>query len=167
MNCQHNCNKLKKKISKLGLFRIFFWNWAEKTLGSAWKISVGRVSGNKELFFYALLSRNVHAQDKFMFMSVFSSKTATVMLVFFQLQSVLRNVGQTNWFSVPQAPAHSFFSHHRFKNIIQRIMPIISSNLIFLKSNLTQKNCFYPSHSVFQKRAYETKDQFFGLKFSL
>ena len=29
MNCQQNGNTLKK-ISKLGLIRIFFWNWAEK-----------------------------------------------------------------------------------------------------------------------------------------
>jgi len=54
MNCQQNCNKLKK-FSKLGLIRIFFLklSW-KKTLGSAWKITVGRVSGNKQLFFYAL-----------------------------------------------------------------------------------------------------------------
>ena len=52
MNCQQNCNKLKK-ISKLGLIRIFSEIELKKNLGSAWKIRVGRVSGNKQLFFYA------------------------------------------------------------------------------------------------------------------
>ena len=52
MNCQQNCNKLKK-ISKLGLIRIYFLKLSWKnTLGSAWKITVSRVSGNKQLFFY-------------------------------------------------------------------------------------------------------------------
>jgi len=55
MNCQQNCNKLKK-ISKLGLIRNFSEIELEKTLGSAWKIRVGRVSGNKQLFFYALFT---------------------------------------------------------------------------------------------------------------
>ena len=50
MNYQENCNKLKPFL-KLGLIRILFWNWAEKTLGSAWKTKVGRVSGNNQLFF--------------------------------------------------------------------------------------------------------------------
>jgi len=31
MNCQQNCNKLKK-LSKLGLIGMFFWNWTEKNL---------------------------------------------------------------------------------------------------------------------------------------
>jgi len=52
MNCQQNCNKLKK-ISKLGLFGFFSEIELKKTLGSAWKIRVGRLSGNKQLFFYA------------------------------------------------------------------------------------------------------------------
>ena len=57
MNCQQNCNKLKE-FSKLDLIRFFF-KWAEKnTLGSAWKTRVGRVSGNKQLFFLRLSSRS-------------------------------------------------------------------------------------------------------------
>jgi len=55
MNCQQNCNKLKT-LSKLGLIRIFFWNWAEFFFGSAWKIRVGWVSGNKQLFFLRLIT---------------------------------------------------------------------------------------------------------------
>ena len=53
MNCQQNCNKLKK-FSKLGLIRIFSEIELKTTLGSAWKIRVGRVSGNKQLFFLRL-----------------------------------------------------------------------------------------------------------------
>jgi len=59
MNYQENCNKLKPFL-KLGLIRILFWNWAEKTLGSAWKTKVGRVSGNNQLFL-RLRSEKVHS----------------------------------------------------------------------------------------------------------
>jgi len=53
MNCQQNSNKLKT-FSKLGLIRIFSEIELKKTLGLAWKIRVGRVSGNKQLFFLRL-----------------------------------------------------------------------------------------------------------------
>jgi len=56
MNCQQNCNKLKT-FSKLGLIRIFSEIELKKTLGSAWKIRVGRVSGNKQHFFLRLMGK--------------------------------------------------------------------------------------------------------------
>ena len=59
MNCQQNCNKLKK-FSKLSLISIFFWNWAEqnlsvgmKKLGSVW------VMETNNFFFYAKLLANI------------------------------------------------------------------------------------------------------------
>ena len=60
MNCQQNCHKLKKNISKLGLNRIFSEIELKKTLGSAWKTRVGRVSGNKQLFFLRLRVDRYH-----------------------------------------------------------------------------------------------------------
>ena len=63
MNCQQNCNKLKK-ISKLGLIRFFSEIKLKKTLGSAWKIRVGRINGNKQLFFLRLSNYSHHPLSK-------------------------------------------------------------------------------------------------------
>ena len=59
-----------------------------------------------------------------------------------------------------QAPAHSFF-YPRFKIFIQRIVPLISSNLILFLKKSDAKKMSLPSHSFFQKSAWETEDQFF------
>ena len=48
-----------------------------------------------------------------------------------------KHKGKKKWSSVSQAPAHTFF-HPRLKLFIQIIVPIISSNLIYIFFNLTQ-----------------------------
>jgi len=60
MNWQQNFNKLKK-FSKLGFFSEIV---LKKTLGSAWKTRVGRVSGNKQLFFLRLIKAFVTWKDE-------------------------------------------------------------------------------------------------------
>jgi len=49
MKCQQNCDKLKK-IIKIRFNYFFSEIELKKTLGSAWKTRVGRVSWNKQLF---------------------------------------------------------------------------------------------------------------------